>query len=217
MVGGGSGDRVMRQSRLGQSRSRQGWHVLFIACAALACVAGTCYAKDKSAQQNDQSAALNEFLHTLTPLNNAATDGQTREYLQMSHVMEDYKTAWIGSVEKGRARSQPYLPDSYWTDIKTEIQDIDMEPAFNIWFKHTVSSELMDKVLDAYMKLGKNFPGSPMCTELGKAQAPMSDQWNQLTVLLARQVITKVNAADKAKIDEARARYAAEHPGWKEQ
>jgi hypothetical protein len=180
-------------------------------------LAGTNYAKDKSAQQNDPSAPLNDFLRTLTPLKNAATDDQVREYLQMSHLVESYKTSWVESVEKSRARSQPYLPDSYWTDIKTEIQDTDIEPAFNVWFKHTVSSDLMERVLDAYMKLGKNFPGSPMCTEIGKAQAPMSGQWNQLTVLLARQVITKVNAADKSKIDGARARYATEHPGWKEQ
>jgi hypothetical protein len=207
----------MLQRSLRRSRLRRGWYLRLVVCAALVCAASINYGKDKSAQQNDPSAALNEFLHTLTPLKNAATDDQIREYLQMSHVMEDYKTAWIGSVEKSRARSQPYLPDSYWMDIRTEIQDTDMEPAFNVWFKHTVSSDLMNRVLDAYLKLGKNFPGSPMCTELGKAQAPMGDQWNQLTVLLARQVITKVNTADKAKIDLARARYAAEHPGWKEQ
>jgi len=44
----------------------------------------------------------------------------------------------------------------------------------------------------------------------------MGDQWSQLTLLLARQVIAKVNMADKSKIDEARAKYAAEHPGWRE-
>jgi len=45
----------------------------------------------------------------------------------------------------------------------------------------------------------------------------MGDQWNQLTVLLARQVMAKVTLADKAKIDDARTQYAAAHPGWKEQ
>jgi hypothetical protein len=34
--------------------------------------------------------------------------------------------------------------------------------------------------------------------------------------LLARQVVGKVNAADKVKIDDARAQYAAAHPGWRE-
>jgi hypothetical protein len=197
----------MRQARL----------LRLIACAVLVCVACTGYAKDKKAQQNDPSAALNDLLRTMTPAKDAATDDQIREYFQFSHVIEDYKVAWIGGVDKNRARSQPYLPDSYFTYIKTEIQDTDLAPAFTVWFKHTVSSELMDKVLDAYLKLGKNFPGSPMCTEIGKAQAPMSDQWNQMTVLLARQVIAKVNAADKAKIDDARAQYAAAHPGWREQ
>jgi hypothetical protein len=174
------------------------------------------YAKEKNAPQNDASAAVDETLHLMMPLKNAATDDQIREYLHWSRVIEDYKTAWIAGVDKNRARSQPYLPDAYWADLKTEIQDTDLTPAFTVWFKHTVSSELMDKVLDAYLKLGKGFPGSPMCVELGKAQAPMGDQWNRLTVLLARQVIAKVNAADKAKIDDARIKYAAEHPGWRE-
>jgi hypothetical protein len=184
--------------------------------AMLVCMAGVGYAKDKKAPQNDPSAALNDLLRTMTPVKGAATDDQIREYFQFSHVIEDYKVAWIGGVDKNRARSQPYLPDAYFTDIKTEIQDTDLAPAFTVWFKHTVSSELMDKVLDAYLKLGNKFPGSPMCNEIGKAQAPMGDQWNQLTVLLARQAMAKVNVADKAKIDEARAKYAAEHPGWRE-
>ena len=177
----------------------------------------TCFAKGKKAPRVDPSAAVNELLQSMTPVKNAATDDQVREYFQFSHVVEDYKTAWIAGVEKSRSRSQPYLPDSYWADIKTEIQDTDLAPAFTVWFKHTVSSELMDKVLDAYLKLGKNFLGSPMCIEIGKAQSPMGDQWNQLTVLLARQVMAKVNLADKAKIDDARAQYAAAHPGWREQ
>jgi hypothetical protein len=183
---------------------------LFVFCGALG------YAKDKNAPQNDASAAVDETLHLMMPLKNAATDDQIREYLQWSRVIEDYKAAWIAGVDKNRARSQPYMPDAYWTDLKTEIQDTDLTPAFTVWFKHTVSSELMDKVLDAYLKLGKNFPGSPMCVELGKAQAPMGDQWNRLTVLLARQLVAKVNAADKTKIDDARKKYAAEHPGWRE-
>lgn len=172
---------------------------------------------DNTPAQNDASTALTDYLRLMTPVQNAATDEQIREYFQFSHVIEDYKAAWIAGTDKYRAHSQPYLPDSFWTDVKAEMQDTDLAPAFSVWFKHTVSSELMDKVLDAYLKLGKRFPGSPMCIELGKAQSPMGDQWNRLTVLLTRQVIAKVYQADKAKIDEARARYAAEHPGWREQ
>jgi hypothetical protein len=183
--------------------------VLSVSCAG--------HAKDKKAPQDDASAAVEAYMQAMTPIKDAATDSQIREYFQFSHVIEDYKAAWIGGIEKNRSHSQPYLPDSYWADLKAEIRDTDLAPAFTVWFKHTVSSELMDKVLDAYLKLGRKFPGSPMCVELGKAQSPMGDQWNQLTVLLARQVITKVNTADKAKIDEARAKYAAEHPGWREQ
>jgi len=187
-----------------------------IVCAMLLCMTGVGFAKDKKPQQTDPAAPLNDLLRTLTPVKDAATDDQIREYFHFSHVIEDYKVAWMGGVDKNRARSQPYLPDAYFADIKSEIQDTDLAPAFTVWFKHTVSRDLMDKVLDAYLTLGKNFPGSPMCIEIGKAQSPMGDQWNQMTVLMARQVIAKVSAADKAKIDDARAKYAAEHPGWKE-
>ena len=196
----------MRKSRI----------VRLIVCALLVYIAGASYAKDKKTPQNDPSAALNDFLQTLPPVKDAATDDQVRQYLQLSHMPEDYKASWMSGIDKNRARSAPYLPDSYFADIKAEIQDTDLTPPFTVWFKHTVSRELMDKVLDAYLKLGKNFPGSPMCTEIGKAQAPMGDQWNQLTLLLARQAVAKVNLADKQKIDDARAKYAAEHPGWRE-
>jgi hypothetical protein len=192
------------------------WILRLAVCAIFVCCVAIGHAKDKKAPQNDPSAAVDETLKLMMPLKDAATNDQIREYLQWSRVVEDYKAAWIAGVDKNRARSQQYLPDSYWTDLKTEIQDTDLSPAFSVWFKHTVSNDLMDKVLDAYLKLGKNFPGSPMCVELGKAQAPEGDQWNRLTVLLARQVIAKVNAADKTKIDEARAKYAADHPGWRE-
>lgn len=196
---------------------RLGGHLRFISCGFLICMAVAGFAKDKRPTQNDPSAQLKDLLQSMTPVKNPATDDQIHEYFHFSHVIEDYKSAWAGGVDKNRAHSQPYLPDSYFADIKTEIQDTDLAPPFTVWFKHTVSSELMDKVLDAYLKLGKNFPGSPMCTEIGKAQAPMGDQWNQMTILLARQVVTKVNASDKAKIDDARSQYAAAHPGWKEQ
>jgi hypothetical protein len=187
------------------------------AFAMLLCLAGGATCTRLHAQQGDPAAAVNQLLHSMSPVKNAATDDQIREYFHFSHVVEDYKAAWIGSTDKYRAHGQPYLPDSFWGDVKMEMQDMDLEPAFAVWFKHTVSSELMDKVLDAYLKLGNKFPGSPMCIELGKAQSPMGDQWNQLTVLLTRQVIQKVYKADKAKIDDARTRYAAEHPGWHEQ
>lgn len=193
------------------------WVSRVLTCGVLLCVAGAGYAKDKKVQQNDASAQLNDLLHSMTPVTNPATDDQIRQYFQFSHVIEDYKAAWIGGVDKNRAHARPYLPDAYWADLKTEIQDTDLAPPFTVWFKHTVSSELMYKVLDAYLKLGKNFPGSPMCNEIGKAQSPMGDQWNQMSVLLARQAIAKVNAADKTKIDDARKQYAAEHPGWTEQ
>lgn len=196
---------------------RHSWVVHLVLCAFFLSFARTSQAIDNPPVQNDASAALADLLRSMTPVQNAATDDQIREYFQFSHVVEDYKAAWIAGADKYRAHSQPYLPDSFWADVKTEMQDTDLAPAFSVWFRHTVPSELMDKVLDAYLKLGKRFPGSPMCIELGKAQSPMGDQWNRLTVLLTRQVIAKVYLADKTKIDEARKRYAAEHPGWREQ
>lgn len=196
---------------------RSGWLLRILAGGVMLCVAVTVYAKDKKPRQADPSAQLNDLLRSMAPVKNPATDDQIRQYFQFSHVIEDYKSAWIGGVDKNRAHAQPYLPDAYWSDLKTEIQDTDLAPPFTVWFKHTVSSELMDKVLDAYLKLGKSFPGSPMCIEIGKAQSPMGDQWNQMSVLLARQAIAKVNAADKTKIDDARKQYAASHPGWAEQ
>ncbi|HEX4758350.1 MAG TPA: hypothetical protein VH308_10215, partial [Terracidiphilus sp.] len=115
------------------------------------------------------------------------------------------------------SHSKPYWPESFWTDIKTEMQNTDLAPMFAVWYRHTISRELMDKVLDAYHKLGREqFHGSPVCTEMGSAESPMKAQWDEVTVLMTRQVIARVYAADKPQIDAARARYIAEHPGWKD-
>jgi hypothetical protein len=182
---------------------------------------GAGHAQDKPAQQTARTSAaqtLPDFLSSLTPLKNAATDEQIREYLYWSRAVEDYRTALIASVDKNRSHSKPYWPESFWSDIKTEMQNTDLAPTFAIWYRHTISRELMDKVLDAYHKLGReHFPGSPMCSEMGNAQSPMKADWDKLTVLTTRQVIAKVYAADKPQIDAARARYIAEHPDWKDQ
>ena len=179
-----------------------------------------CRAQDKPAPQTARSSAaqtLPDLLSSLTPLKNAATDEQIREYLYWSRAVDDYRTAWIAGLDNNRSHAKPYWPESFWTDIKTEMQNADLAPMFVVWYKHTISRELMDKVLDAYLKLGReHYHGSPVCTEMGNAESPMKAQWDQLTVLMTRQVIAKVYAADKPQIDAARARYLADHPDWQD-
>jgi hypothetical protein len=192
-----------------------------VLCVIVVSFPGACRAQDKPAQQTARTPAtqtLPDLLSSLTPLKNAATDEQIREYLYWSRAVDDYRTAWIAGVDNNRSHSKPYWPETFWADIKTEMQNTDLVPMFVIWYRHTISRQLMDKVLDAYHKLGRDhFPGSPMCTEMGNAESPMKAQWDQLTVLMTRQVIAKVYTADKPQIDAARARYLAEHPGWKDQ
>lgn len=191
-----------------------------VICAMVVSCPGAGLAQDKPAQQTARTSpapTLPDLLRSLTPLKNAATDEQMREYLYWSRAVDDYRTAWIAGVDNNRSHSKPYWPESFWTDIKTEMQNTDLAPVFAVWYRHTISKELMDKVLDAYHKLGREqFHGSPVCTEMGNAESPMKAQWDELTVLMTRQVIAKVYAADKPQIDAARARYIAEHPGWKD-
>lgn len=189
-----------------------------VICAMVVIFLSSNHAQDKPAPQTGRTPAtqtLPDLLHSLTPLKNAATDDQIREYLYWSRATDEYKKAWIAEVDDYRSHGKPYWPESFWTDITTEMQKTDLTPMFVAWFKHTVSSELMDKAIDAYHKLGReHFHGSPECIEMGNAESPMKAQWDQMTVLMTRQVIAKVYADDKPQIEAARARYLAEHPGW---
>jgi hypothetical protein len=123
----------------------------------------------------------------------------------------------INSVDKVRYIGKPYWPEPFWTSIKEEMQKADLMPMFIVLFQHGVSRELMQEVLDSYHRLGADhFAGSPACIKLGQAEFAMQADTEQLMQTETQALLEKVWQVYKPQIKEARAKYMAEHPDYKD-
>jgi hypothetical protein len=151
----------------------------------------------------------------LASLKDHATEGQIREYFQLSGELNDYRERWIGAVDKNRSIGAPYWPESFWIDLKAEMRKTDLAPMRITLYQHYVSRATMKEVIDAYHSLGAaNFTGSPMCFKLGEIQLEMKDDADKLTLAKTQEVTLNVYARYKSQIAAARVKYEAEHPGW---
>jgi hypothetical protein len=152
---------------------------------------------------------------SLPPLENPATVEQIHKYLQLSGELDAYRARWIASVDKNRSIGAPYWPEEFWTAVKDEMRKTDLMPMNVAWYQHTVSKDLMQKVLDAYARLGADhFQGSPESIELAQSQQPVIKVMEHMTLANTQTVVYRVYAIYKPKIKAARAQYLAEHPGW---
>lgn len=151
----------------------------------------------------------------LAPIDNHASEEQIRTYLQLSGELNDYRQRWIAAVDKNRSIGAPYWPESFWTDLKAEMQKFDLVPMYITLYQHYVSQPSMQDVIDAYKSLGPaNFPGSPACVKWSETRLGMQADADKLTFSNTQQVIQGVYAKYKPQIAAARVKYKAEHPDW---
>jgi hypothetical protein len=152
---------------------------------------------------------------SLPPINDAATVDQIHEYLRLSGELASFRASWIAAVDKNRSIGAPYWPESFWAAVKNEMQNTDLVPFYVAALQHSVSKQTMQKVIDAYHRLGaEHFQGSPECFELGNALSKNTDDWEHAKLVITQQAIMKVYAVYKPQIKAARVRWMAEHPGW---
>ena len=154
---------------------------------------------------------------SLSPLQDAATVEQIREYLRLSGDMDAFRLSWIAAVDKNRSIGAPYWPEEFWIALKAEMQKTDLMPLYVTLYQHGISKALMDEILDAYHTLGsEHFKGSPACFKLGDAFLRLADDMDKLKLAKTQEVAIKVYDIYKPQIKAARAQYMAEHPDWKE-
>jgi TonB family protein len=147
---------------------------------------------------------------SLPPLADPATPDQIREYLRLSGDMDSFRAKWIAAVDKNRSIGAPYWPEAFWTDLKAEMQKTDLMPIYITLFQHEISRELMQRVLDAYKRLGAvYFKGSLEYIELGEAELSMKADMNKLKLAKTLEVINKVYAITLPETEAARVRYMA--------
>jgi hypothetical protein len=151
----------------------------------------------------------------LALIDNHATEEQIRTYLQLSGELKDYRQHWIAAVDKNRSIGAPYWPESFWIDLKAEMQKFDLVPTYIMLYQHYVSQAKMQNVVDAYNSLGPaHFPGSPACVKWTETRQGMQADADKLTLSNTQQVIQGVYAKYKPQIAAARVKYKAEHPDW---
>jgi hypothetical protein len=165
--------------------------------------------------QSKQTSSIYESKYP--PLQDAATEDQIREYLRVSGEMGKYRARLIGSVDRVRYIGKPYWPESFWTSLKNEMQKDDLTPVFIALFKHCVSKDLMQEVLNSYRQLGsEKFVGSPAWIKLEKAKWTIKDDTEQLLQSESETTIRRVYQIYQPQIKVARTKYIAEHPDWKD-
>ena len=152
---------------------------------------------------------------SLPPLAHPATPTDICEYLSLSGELDAYRRRWIAAVDKNRSLGAPYWPESFWTATKASMQSADLLPMYIIWYQHTISNEVMQRVLGTYHTSGADhFKGSPACFELGETQLRFQPEMDKLTLANTLSVVLQVYEACKPQIKAARAAYLAAHPEY---
>jgi hypothetical protein len=162
-----------------------------------------------------QPVSSTDVADSLPPLKDPATIDQIQEYLRLSGAMDAYRLRWIAAVDMNRSIGAPYWPESFWTDIKAEMQATDLMPMFVTVYQHEVSKELMQEVIDSYHARGlERVQGSLARFRFAVAQFEMRDDSNGVRLAKTLEVINKVYAVYKPQILAARSQYMADHPEW---
>ena len=188
-----------------------------IALAIACCLQGTALAQRQPPQKIESlpvSPASAQTPVTLPPLKDPATVDQIREYLRLSGDLDSYRTRWIAAIDKERSKGErQYWPESFWTDVKAEMGKTDLMPMYIALYRHGVSRDLMQEVLNTYHLVGAIlFQVSPARYKLAVAQHAMADDVEKLRLAKTLEVIEKVYANYKPQIQAASARYRADHP-----
>ena len=154
----------------------------------------------------------------LSALSNAATAAQIREYVALSGELDAYRARWVAALDGNHSLGAPYWPESFWTAMKTSMEQVDLLPMFTTWFQHTVTQDLMQQIIATYRSQGADhFQGSPACFALGATQVPLRSEMDKLTLANTLAVLDEVYDTHKPEIKTARAAYLAAHPDYKDQ
>jgi hypothetical protein len=79
----------------------------------------------------------------LIPIENHATEEQIRKYFDLSGEVNLQRQRWIVALDKNRSHGAPYWPESFWKDMKLEMQKFDLAPGYIGLYQHYISKETM--------------------------------------------------------------------------
>jgi uncharacterized protein len=130
-----------------------------------------------------------------------ATEAQIREYLSLIHAETLAQTAMASEVSAMQATAAPYIPPSFWDDLRGEFRKIDVVGLYIEIYQRYLSQEEMQTVLDFYHSpAGKKFLDvQPL------AVADAQDAFRQK----GQEIGAAVYAKHKDEIEAAKQKYEA--------
>ena len=195
------------------------YRFISILCAALTVCAHS------GAQQSQQTKTI--VVQRATPAvgvderpvlpEHPATVEQFREYLKLSGVGEIWRAGWMEALEANRPKGEPYWPESFWTDVRDEMQKTDLAPFILEVYSPYISGDMMDAVNAALRKESlSEFATTPLGSQFCRLWDNGQEAGKKATLNLTLEISERVYERHKVEIKAARAKYLAEHPDWKD-
>lgn len=165
-------------------------------------------------QKKTLAVAANE--RTALPAHPATVE-QFREYLKLSRVGEIWRAGWMDALEANRSKGEPYWPESFWTDVRDEMQKTDLAPFILEVYRPYISGDMMDAVNAALQKQSlAEFATTSLGSQFCKLWDSGQEAGKRATLNLTLEISERVYEWHKVEIKAARAKYLAEHPAWKD-
>lgn len=134
-----------------------------------------------------------------------ATQEQIREYMSLAGTARTAHTLMAQQIKAMRATAVPYLPASFWDDLETEFQKIDIVTAAVPIYQRCLSTEDMAQIIAFYR--------SPPGKRILATQLPITRDSQAALAEVGRQIGERVYAKHKDEIETAKKNYEQQHPG----
>jgi hypothetical protein len=133
-----------------------------------------------------------------------ATEAQIREYLALTDVSKTTHELLDGMAKAMQSTAVPYLPASYWQDVRGEFAKLDIASLYVPLYQRYFSQEDMQKVIDFYRSpAGKNLMTiQPLLVR--DAQSTLGQKGREIGIAIYNR--------HKDEIDAAKKLYDAQHP-----
>jgi uncharacterized protein len=140
----------------------------------------------------------------LAPPAHPATEDQIREYLALTDVSKTTHELLDGMAKAMQSTAVPYLPASYWQDVRGEFARLDIASMYVPLYQRYFSQEDMQQVIDFYRSpAGKNLMTiQPLLVR--DAQSTLGQK--------GREIGVAVYNRHKGEIEAAKKSYDSQHP-----
>lgn len=112
---------------------------------------------------------------------------QVREYFALTKADEIYRAGWLAALEINRSKGAPYWPESFWIDLRHEMQTADLAPSLVGVYQKVISAEMMKTAITALRKQSvADFAATPFGASFCKLQQSTEADGKSATLALTQ-------------------------------